>query len=278
MPVRRVLLLLKSKNFKLGMVIEMTFEISAQRHMKLSNRAGRNILIILNMLVPAVVITYILLSNGKSLTEFIPRWNDEVCWWQQANAVSAYGRPLGYWGYNGGKPIIGTFAAWGPAAVLPYGLFGFIFGWNLHSYIYANIVLMSIAIFLFICLTNMDSQKVLILLIVNILQIVRNCYLLTAMAETARYSMGLVAIGIIYWLFKHEKCNRVIKYILIPGYLLYISQAYLILTICIFGYIYCILKDFPIWKRIGGVLQEWYCVQLFLIRLCYCFPHHMWME
>lgn len=60
------------------------------------------ILTVLNVLIPLFVVLIVLLQNGENVTNFFPRFNDEVCWWQQANAVASYGRPLGYWGYNGG--------------------------------------------------------------------------------------------------------------------------------------------------------------------------------
>lgn len=71
------------------------------------------ILVELNVLLPAVLVMLMLISAGKAVSDCIPSWGDERWWWQQANAAGVYGRPLGYWGYNGGKPQIGTFAAWG---------------------------------------------------------------------------------------------------------------------------------------------------------------------
>lgn len=212
------------------------------------------ILVGLNVLLPAVLVMLMLISAGKAVSDCIPSWGDERWWWQQANAAGVYGRPLGYWGYNGGKPQIGTFAAWGPAMVMPYGIFAAIFGWEYHSYIYANLLYLGIAIFLFIRMTKIGSLEMSVLLAANMFLVVKNYYLITAMAECIRYSMGIVAVAMLYDLLNREVHHTFYKYILAPVYLAYITQAYLILGIFFCGYIAVLLKDrkWPLLVK-GGV-------------------------
>lgn len=205
------------------------------------------ILCILTCTIPFIIAYLLLRLEGKTFSDVIPVWGDEVWWWQQANAVGKYGRPLGYWGYNGGHASLGTFATWGPAAVIPYGLFAFLFGWEYHTYIYANCFYMSIATAIFLYASKPDKKSLVALMLVNTVQVVRNYYLVTAMQETMRYSIGLVAIALLILLIQNE--NRIhwaVKYILIPIYLLLSTWAFLPHIIFVFAYFLILYKKLNI--------------------------------
>ena len=165
---------------------------------------------------------------GRSPSELVPEWNDEWWWWQQANAIAEYGRPLGYWGYQGNHAPFGTFAAWGPAAALPFGFYAAVFGWQLHSYIYANLFFSVTSILIFILLSEIDEKGLLFLLAVNCGQFILLSYMGTAMAETSRWSIGLVAVGSLIYLWHHrENVKWFVAYLIIPIWLLYATQAYI---------------------------------------------------
>ncbi len=198
--------------------------------------------IILNIILPYFIVLAITKLNGADLASYFPAWNDEYGWWLQADAIAQYGRPLGYWGYNGGTPQLGTFGPWGWAMPYLYGIFGAIFGWEYHSYIYANILFSCLSVAIFILLTKPSSKGIYILLAINLLQVVRNLYSFTAMSETGRHAIALIGVGLVYYIFKNPDCNRWIKYGLVPIWIVYCTQAYSLLAILFFLYICCLMR------------------------------------
>lgn len=203
----------------------------------------RIILIIAAVLTPLLIVIVSLKTVGKDIQDCAPLISDFKWWWKQAEAIGEYGKPLGYWGYNGGHAKIGTYASWGWAMPMCYGAYAALFDWNYYSFVYANILFRSIAILIFIVLTKSDNRSILTLILVNVLLIIPNGYLLLSMAESARYALAIIAAGLLWYLFKKPDCHWTIKYLLIPLYLVYISQAYVILSIFFFGYMMVILRD-----------------------------------
>ena len=201
------------------------------------------LLLILILLTPLLQLAAVLVFYGKGISDFVPNWGDELWWWCQADAVGRYGSPLGYWGYNGGRAEIGTFAAWGPAMVMPYGLFAFLFGWKWYSWLLANLLYTTIANIVFIRLTKIDTKGLFWLFIANQLIFIKDYYFFTSMAETARWSLGLIAMGLIVFLYQNRDMRWWIKYLLIPLYLAYITQAYLIWALFVLFYLFIMFDD-----------------------------------
>lgn len=208
---------------------------------------------------PFLSVIILLAIHGKMASDCKPVWGDEQWWCLQASAVAEYGKPLGYWGYNGGTAPIGTFAAWGPAAVLPFGLFGKIFGWNYYSYVYANIFYMCAANFIFLLLTKAGRKEVTCLCMVNFCMVVRSCFAVTAMMECVRGSFGIIAVALLISMDLQE--SFFVKYIVTPILLFYFTQAYLMMGVFFFFYFYIVLKkaDFK-WQQ--KVLSSFVCMAI----------------
>lgn len=66
-------------------------------------------------------------------------WNDELMYYKQVEALVEHGMPVGYFGYNEAHGQILYFATWNPLILLPWLLWGLVFGWGLVSPVYANI-------------------------------------------------------------------------------------------------------------------------------------------
>lgn len=82
------------------------------------------------------------LWNGRTIAQvYLPAsyWNDELMYYKQVEAVVEHGWPIGYFGYNEAHAESLYFAAWNPVMLLPWCLWGFLFGWNLTAPVYANI-------------------------------------------------------------------------------------------------------------------------------------------
>lgn len=118
------------------------------------------------------------------------------------------------------------------------------FRMGMCTYIWANVCYMGLASMLFVILTRGNVKRIIKLIICELLLGIKILYSLTAMAESIRYAMGILAVALLYYLFIHKNSVRwYIKYILIPIYLLYITQAYLIFGIFIFGYMLIVLRE-----------------------------------
>ena len=48
------------------------------------------------------------------------KWNDEVFYYKMIEAVVKYGRPLGYFGYNGSTANVGQSGPWSPVLFIAY--------------------------------------------------------------------------------------------------------------------------------------------------------------
>ena len=171
----------------------------------------------------------------------VPAWNDEVGWYNQVEAILQYGRPLGYWGYNESFAQIGTFGPWGIAPLLPYALFGKIFGWQLNSMAIANISFLSFSLFLFTLMTKPSNRQVIYLITAYLSLYIVIGYSLTSMSEGLRYSCAIVLTGFIIWV---ERCTgndssamtvkQKILFIVGCIYILYCVQVYLIFCLAVF--------------------------------------------
>lgn len=80
--------------------------------------------------------------DGKTLADiYIPLggWSDEITYYKQIESMVSHGIPRGYFGFNQSKAIWGPFAYWGVLPLIPYVIWGVVFGWTYTSPIYANI-------------------------------------------------------------------------------------------------------------------------------------------
>ena len=72
---------------------------------------------------------------------FLPSsyWNDELMYFKQVEAVVNCGLPRGWFGFNEAHGSVYPFAAWSPVILLPWIIWGKMFGWSLTAPVYANI-------------------------------------------------------------------------------------------------------------------------------------------
>lgn len=77
------------------------------------------------------------------------QWNDEVVYYKWVEGVVEYGVPQGYFGYNENHANYLNFATWSPVLNIFWVIFGKVFGWSFISPIFCNILLISLAMFLF---------------------------------------------------------------------------------------------------------------------------------
>ena len=119
---------------------------------------------ILMGLVPILLCVITCMVDGKGVWDvYIPSstWNDELYYYKLVEAILEHGYPMGYFGFNESHALKLSFAAWSPVLLLPWVLWGLVFGWNLMSPILCNMVMMCLAIFFFTYLTKPTKGQML---------------------------------------------------------------------------------------------------------------------
>ncbi len=138
--------------------------------------------------------------RGKGIGEvYLPSsgLNDELFYYKQVEGILQFGYPQGYFGFNESHAPYLSFSAWSPVLVLPWVLWGLIFGWNLMSPIICNIVLMTIALFLFTLLAKPDGKQMAVLALLFLLYVPFAWYMLSCMPEIICMSLLLIFYGFV---------------------------------------------------------------------------------
>lgn len=188
-------------------------------------------------------------SGGGSFLP-MPKWNDEAAYYALVKTWLRTGMPEGYWGFEGGHAIVGTGSAWSPAILLPYAVFGEMFGWGYSSVAIANVVFLCIANALVLILCRPGRKGILYLLSAEILSSHILLYLNTIMSEVLRYALGMVLAAMLYRLLFMEEDgkDRVFRYIVVPVYIVIITQVYIFFAFAVPVYIFAVLRK-----------KKWYC-------------------
>jgi len=108
----------------------------------LENKIFGYVITALFILTPLISAILFCAMDGRLISDiYIPLggWSDEITYYKQVESVLSHGIPRGYFGYNQSRAVIGPFACWGFLPLIPYVIWGFLFGWTYVSPIYANI-------------------------------------------------------------------------------------------------------------------------------------------
>jgi len=169
--------------------------------------------------------------SGKNIGDvYLPssEWNDELFYYKQVESIVRFGYPLGYYGFNESHGLVLSFAAWSPALVLPWIGWGLLFGWNLMSPIVCNILLMTLAVFLFVLLAAPSWKQMGILTFLFCLYTPFVRYMLSGMPEIICISHLIVFYGLVYSYFRKEKMWKIICMFLF-SWLLTLMRPYMLL-------------------------------------------------
>lgn len=198
-------------------------------------RLGNNIWVksVLFGILPFLLCVLLCASDGKKITDiYLPAsaWNDELIYYKQVEATVEYGAPLGYYGYNESHAQISAFATWGPAVLLPWILYGKIFGWGFLSPIICNIIFMCLCFAGFVLLARPDVKQLGALAVMSGFFFPFARYMLSAMPEVYAYGAGILFVGL------SVNCYRDFRWykmwiMLLPVLLLTLVRPYLFLLI-----------------------------------------------
>ncbi|MDO5345474.1 MAG: hypothetical protein Q4E91_06985 [Lachnospiraceae bacterium] len=179
----------------------------------------------------------------------LPTASDELSWYRQIASVVSSGMPLGYYGYNGTHALHGTFGPWGIGILLPYAIWGKLFGWGLTSMCIANVTFLGIALCLFLLLCRPNSRECRFILLCYCTLLMNIYYSAFSMGECLRWSMAILLCGCMVHIYRGYG-GRIFCYILTPALLLFCSEAYLLLALFIPIYLLMVLPVRRLWLKL----------------------------
>ena len=204
------------------------------------------LVILLPVMQAGVIALFYCSQYGSGLP--MPQWNDEGAYYELIKTWLATGQPLGYWGFDGGHAIVGTGSAWSPAILLPYAVFGMMFGWGYSSAFFANLLFLVLAQVLFLLLVKPEKKYLVRMLLLQGLSAIVILYSTTLMSEILRFSLAVILAGMIYKLYFGE-CGKVFRFVIVPLYLLALVQVYIFFVFAVPIYVFGAVKTWKWWKK-----------------------------
>lgn len=181
---------------------------------------------------------------------FLPSsyWNDELMYFKQVEAVVNYGLPGGWFGFNEAHGSIYPFAAWSPVILLPWVIWGRLFGWSLTAPVYASILFNMAALAGFAILVKPTvKQSVFVLGLLGVFMPYTR-YMLSGMPEAICMSMGIWFVGLSISCVRNEKIWKIVALTVIVIFLT-LSRPYLGLFFLVPFLL--LVKRFRIWGVLG---------------------------
>lgn len=224
---------------------------------------------LLMSLLPIVsCIVYCGLQGCSILDVYLPasEWNDELFYFKQVEGILEFGYPRGYFGFNESHAEILSFAAWSPVLVIPWVIWGFVFGWNLLSPILCNLFLMCAAIFLFVIFTKPKKQQMIVLAILYCLFPMFTRYILSGMPEIICFSIIIVFYGLAINYLKEEPTKGKLIWLFVLSACMTLMRPYLLLLMLLPAYF---------WFR---STRKWWSVVGSMAIMLSCFGGYAWIH
>lgn len=121
--------------------------------------------------------------------------NDDLFYYKQVEGFIHYGSAQGAFGYNESRAAIGTFGTWSFVIYIPWIIWGKIFGWNILSPIYCNIVILCVAYFVFYLCVKPTIKQAFLIFLMSTSFVFMPRYLLTCSPETTMIAMCILALA-----------------------------------------------------------------------------------
>ena len=189
-------------------------------------RIGKALLMALLPLVCCIVHCAL---QGRSLFEvYLPasEWNDELFYFKQVEAILENGYPYGYYGFNESRAAYLSFAAWSPVLVIPWVLWGALFGWTMLSPVLCNIFLMSLDMFLFVYFTKPGYKQMGCISVLYCLFPMFTRYMMSGMPEIICISLVLVFYGVAISYLQEKASNGKLVCLFVMSVLMTLMRPY----------------------------------------------------
>ncbi|MCI9132676.1 MAG: hypothetical protein HFI31_00600 [Lachnospiraceae bacterium] len=158
-------------------------------------------------LLPFLCCAAYCLKTGNSIRDmYLPAglWNDDIIYFKEVEGIVKYGMPQGYFGYSDAHALVGSLSVWSPVLLVPWCIWGFLFGWNYMSPIWCNIVMMMAAMGVFALLNKPTGKQTFWLSAFYITFIRLTRYALSVHVETTVYFMIILILALVFYLRKKE--------------------------------------------------------------------------
>lgn len=203
-------------------------------------------------LFPLICALAYCLKDGRTPADvFLPAsyWNDELMYFKQVEAVVSHKMPpLGWFGFNEAHGSLYSFAAWSPVILLPWILWGSLFGWSLTSPIYANILFNMIALGAFCLLVRPNRKQSIFILGLLGAFVPYTRYMLSGMPEALCMCLGIwfAALSLSY-----GKDKKMWKLFLLTAIVLFLTLSRPYLGLFFLVPVWFAVKRHPIWGSLG---------------------------
>lgn len=189
--------------------------------------------------------------QGKTIGEvYLPvcEWNDELFYFKQVESIIEFGYPQGYYGFNESHALKFSFAAWSPILVFPWVIWGSLFGWNLLSPVICNVLLLTLAVFVFVWLVRPTWKQLGLLALLFCLYTPFVRYMLSGMPEIICFSMLILFYGLAINYLEKEKNYKLVLLFLISG-IAVLMRPYMLLFLFLPAYLWVRKSK---WKGVLG--------------------------
>ncbi|MBQ9135780.1 MAG: hypothetical protein IJX66_06785 [Lachnospiraceae bacterium] len=149
--------------------------------------------------IPILCMLMVGLQGHRLLDIYLPAgWcSDEVSYYKQIEAILEYGIPKGYWGYNESTAQFGTFGPWVVLSYIPYIILGKIIGWNFATPVICNLLLMVVASWIYVKITDEEISQFLWLMALETVMLWVTRYTISGMLEPWVMALELILLGLL---------------------------------------------------------------------------------
>lgn len=193
---------------------------------------------LLLLLLPVVCCMAYCGAQGHWITEVYPpssQWNDELFYYKQVEGILSHGYPQGYFGFNESHALKLSFAAWSPVLVFPWVIWGLVFGWNLFSPVICNIVLLSLACFLYVWIVKPSWKQLGVVALLFSLYNNFARYMLSGMPEVLCFVMLILFYSLAVNYLRRKKDYKIIV-LLLMSCTMTLMRPYLVLCLLLPAY------------------------------------------
>lgn len=151
--------------------------------------------------------------QGQSLNNiYLPNTTsaDDILYYKMVAGVVNFGSPLGYFGYNESHAMVSSFGVWSPVLLIPWVLWGKVFGWGYSSPIICNICMLSCGFAAFAILAKPTWKQIISIALLFLSVIPFTMYVLSGRPEAVGYSLIIIMYGIVFSYFKRETTGKLI--------------------------------------------------------------------
>lgn len=125
-------------------------------------------------------------------------WNDELFYYKQVEGILRGGAPGGYFGFNGSHAQMFSFAVWSPLLMIPWVIWGVIFGWNYFSPILCNLLCLMAGMAAFGWLARPTKRQAVTIVVLLALFTPLTRFIMSCMPETFCCALVLWYMGCLF--------------------------------------------------------------------------------